>query len=124
MKRLVVMAVVAGVLAGCAAHRLMFAGPIKLKSEAPAGLMLEGPNSRPVECFSGEDAPFSDLKDGQWVIVEGAAAHEGTLVIGLHDCRVLATASEDGANGPGLELRQRGQWPISAQPPKTASATK
>ena len=107
MKRLLVMAVLAGLVTGCAGKRVMYAGPIKLKSDARSGLMLEGPNKRPIECHAEPEDSFSDPKDGQWVVVEGASSHDGKLVIGLHDCRVFAEAVEEGASGPGLELRRR-----------------
>ncbi len=115
MKWFLVVVVMAGLLAGCAGKRLMYAGPIKLKSNAPSGLMLEGPDKRPVECHAEPEDSFSDLKDGQWVVVEGTSAHDGKLVIGLHECRVFAESLEEGASGPGLELRRR-----SPRPPPTA----
>ena len=79
----------------------MYAGPIKLTSDAPMGLILEGPNSRPVECLSAKGNSFADLKDGHWVILEGTSSHEGTFVIRLHECRVIAAVLDEGS-GPGL----------------------
>ncbi|HLL84540.1 MAG TPA: hypothetical protein VK420_17880 [Longimicrobium sp.] len=94
-------------IAGCASPRLMYAGPIKLRSDAPSGVMLEGPNKRPIECYPEPGDLLSDLKEGQWVVVEGSKSHDGDLAIGLRECRVLATATDESASGPGLELRRR-----------------
>ena len=107
IKRLLVVVVMAGLVAGCAGKRVMYAGPIKMKSDAPARLMLEGPNKRPVECDAEPEDSFCDLKDGHWVMVEGASTHDGELVIGLHECRVLAEALEKSTSVPRLELRRR-----------------
>jgi len=124
MERLLVVVVLAGLMAGCAGKRVMYAGPIKLKSDAPSGLMLEGPNKRPVECHAEPEDSFADLKDGQWVVVEGESSHDGKLVIGLHECRVFAEASEEGASGPGLELRRRSPSPAARGGSAAASPSK
>jgi hypothetical protein len=94
-------------VAGCASPRLMYAGPIRLRSDTPSGVMLEGPGKRPIECYPEPGDIFSDLKEGQWVVVEGSKSHDGDLAIGLRECRVLATAADESTGGPGLELRRR-----------------
>jgi hypothetical protein len=122
MKRLFVMAVVGSLAAGCAAQRLLYAGPIKLTSEPSAGLMLEGPNSRLIACVPEEGSPFTDLRDGQWVVVEGAPSRLGKLVIRLEACRVVAAVGNDGARGPALGECRRvpsaGLAPVAETPNK------
>ena len=117
MKRFVIMVALAVLSTGCAAQRLMYAGPIKLKSEVSMGLMLESPNSGPVECLLERGGSFADLKDGQWVIVQGAPSRGGDLVLRLSECRVVAALADDGASGPRLGECRR----LPSAPPDAAA---
>jgi hypothetical protein len=122
MKRLFVMAVVASLAGGCAAQRLMSVGPIKIKSDDTMGLLVEGSYGRRVECLSEKVNSFADLKEGQWVVVEGTPSHEGNLVIRLNECRVLAVVLDGGPSGPGLGECRRvpsaGLVPVAETPNK------
>ncbi len=118
-RHLYLLLVLAGLMVGCAGSRLMYAGPITHRPKTSPGLMLEGPDNRPVECYPEPTDSFSDLEVGQWVIAEGVRSHEGELAIGLRECRVLAATPRASADGPGLELRRRGPRP--PPPPATRS---
>ena len=118
-KQLLVLVVVVSASAlGCAAQQAMFAGPVKLKSEAPPGIVLEGQDKRPVECYAYAGDSLSDVKTGQWAVVEGEPSHPGDLAVGIRDCRVIAvSAGEVSGDTPGMALRRRVQ---EARPPKSA----
>ena len=67
VRQLFLAALLAGILAGCAAPRVMYGGPVKLKSDSPPGLVLEGQDRRPVECYpdGGTRSPTSPLASGR-----------------------------------------------------------
>jgi len=107
MNRLMMMAFVVCVASGCAGSRSIYAGPVRLRSDVPSGLVLDGPNGRPVECQSESRDSFIDIKNGQWIVVEGLKSHDKEIAIRLRDCRVFAVATGEFVDGSGLELRRR-----------------
>lgn len=118
MKQLLIVGMLAGLAAGCAGERAMYAGTIKLKSATPPGLMLEGQEKRPVECYADTTDSLSDLEAGQWAVVEGTRFHhDRELAIGLRECRVIAVAVGNVGDVPGLELRRRRPTPAVSHEP-------
>ena len=118
VRQLFLAALLAGILAGCAAPRVMYGGPVKLKSESPPGLVLEGQDKRPVECYPDRGDSFADITAGQWAVVEGTKSHDGELAVGVRECHVIAVSTMEPAPGiPGLELRHRVPQPVSGKGP-------
>ena len=118
--QLLLLVVLSASALGCASSHVMFAGPVKIKSEAPPGIVLEGQDKRPVECYADAGDKLSDVKTGQWAVVEGESSHPGDLAVGIRECRVLAVSAGDvSSDAPGMALRRRVQ---EARPPKDAEA--
>jgi hypothetical protein len=125
LKKLLLAAVVSDLVAGCATPHVMYGGPIRMKSDAPSGLLLEGNDKRPIECYPAPGDTLADLEVGHWVVVEGVESHEGGLALGVRDCRVIAVSSANPAPDlPGVALHPRRKQPASAEAPKEEKGPK
>lgn len=116
MKKILLAVLLANLTAGCSGPRVLYGGPIRLKPESSQGLVLEGQDKRPIECYADRGDSFTDLKEGQWVVIDGTKGHDGDLAVGVRECHVIAVSNvSPGTDVPGMELRRRVPRPPRAQ---------